>query len=103
MQNLRNTSAPATAAEFKRDVTRGFRSANPGASILFTSRVRRFPGRADQPAGTVSFAVEFLASVDGVVEEFIATSYRSGAKSREGRIGSGHVEASRKGLRAVWA
>ena len=38
MQTFTDQSAPATAAEFKRAVTRGFRTANPGASIVYTSR-----------------------------------------------------------------
>ena len=103
MQTFTDQSAPATAAEFKRAVTRGFRTANPGASLVFTSRVRRFEKRADQPEGTVSFAVEFRAAVGDVVLDFIADSFRYGGRTRDGRTGSGTVSASPKGNRAVWA
>lgn len=103
MKGIASTTAPATAAEFKREVTRAFRTANPGSSILFTSRVRRFPGRANQPEGTVSFAVEFRAHLDGKVEEFIADSFRLGGVDGNHRVGRGSISASAKGAREVWA
>lgn len=98
------SQAPATAAEFKRAITTGFRRENPEASIVFTTRVRRFRGRDNQPVGTVSFAVEFLArSRNGRMERFIGTSFRLGGIDGNRRVGSGYVEASRQGTRSVWS
>lgn len=102
MQTFTDQSAPATAAEFKRAVVRGFKAANPGSVLVFTSRVRRFEKRADQPEGTVSFAVEFRAAIGDAIEDFVADSFRYGGHDRERRTGSGHVSASPKGCRSVW-
>ena len=51
----------------------------------------------------MSFAVEFLAHVDGHTARFSATSFRYGGLNRERRPGAGHVEASLAGTRRLSA
>lgn len=95
MYTFRNveSQAPATVGQFRAAVLRGFAASNPDARVIFTSKVERHPGRANQPAGTVSFVGNVALVIGDYHERFIASSFRNGGEVN-GRVGTGSVEAT---------